>query len=110
MDTRRKPTKVWTLYRPPGTAEAPFLDDGPLLDSMGVGHFGRKAEKYVWESVERSQNGGIYSLLFFLSDKNRWSIGEKNIYFRSMRQKSTYIRVIVIFRFGSKISFSFYLY
>ena len=57
--TDRKPTKVWTLYRPPDTPDVPFLDDGPLLDYMRADHFGRRAGKHAWESVERYKLGII---------------------------------------------------
>ena len=77
-------------YRPPDTPDAPFLDDGPFLDYMRVDHFGRRAEKHAWESVERSQIGhpsGCSSRSDRVLVKLDASIGERNIYFRSTRRK-----------------------
>ena len=78
------------LYRPPDTPDAPFLNDAPLLDSMGVGYFGRRAAKHVWESLERSQIGHP-SVCSTRSDrvliKLDASIGERNICSPSTRRK-----------------------
>ena len=57
---------------------------------MGVGHFGRTAEKHAWESVERSQIGhpsGCSSQYDCVLIKLDASIGKRNIYFCPTRRK-----------------------
>ena len=84
---------------------------------MGVGRFGRRAEKHAWESVERSQiehPSGYSSRSDRVLIKLDASIAEKKT-FISMSHVAevyvwlSYVRVIVIFLFGLKISILFYI-
>ena len=84
---------------------------------MGVDHYGRRAEKHAWESVEHSQIGhpsGCSSRSDCVLIKLDASIGERNIYL-DVQWAEVYvwwsqIRVIVIFLFWfENIIFTLYI-